>query len=162
MVPVYKEIKKFLELYSSIDEVRQISERALTTWQLSSQSCPSVLMFRITIRSPHKNFKLIGALFVTKDQIASIQLPGGQTATKWFLIKFLGIVRWWIFEQSKFPTAITLFLLVRRGWNFACKEVYICFPCVQNFSPFGPIERELWPLEILIVQKSINTQFLKT
>ena len=149
-------------VYSSIDEVRQISERALTTWQLSSQSCPSVLMFRITIRSPHKNFKLIGALFVTRDQIASIQLPGGQTATKWFLIKFLGIVRWWIFEQSKFPTAITLFLLVRRGWNFACKEVYICFPCVQNFSPFGPIERELWPLEILIVQKSINTQFLKT
>ena len=35
------------------------------------------------------------------------------------------------------------------------------FPCVENFSPFDPIEKKLGLLEILQVKKSFNAQFLK-
>ena len=50
--------------------------------------------------------------------------------------------------------------MVRLGLYFAGTKVFIFFPCLQNFSPFGLIEKKLRPLEILIVYKSINAQFL--
>ena len=60
-------------------------------------------------------------------------------------------------KKQSVDTLVNIFGGVYCAITSVCTVVitYHCgnhlLPCMQNFSPFGPIEKKLWALEILIV-----------